>query len=918
MKEIQKKKKSTRFLDNSGSTFIIVMVAVGFLTVLGTIIIAVSGANLRMKQVEYAAKHNFYTDEKILDDIYHGIGKVATECLAKSYAEVLAQVTDEYGAGYETQDAAFKAFSEKFVAKLKVKYPAGGYQVATRDLLQSYITLQDPGVPPNREVESYREIEEVPVRESTPGDPGDPTPYQYVFRGIVVKYRVDDAGAETGQEATITTDIVIEVPYINFFQDSSRILEYALIANQGIYFKNAFREVMGNVYAGISETSANVADYCDEAVPGGLNLLSSTVKFESNYLVSKGDINIRASDLTIGNTAATTADTQVWAESVRTVEGKNSVPAAPGATGTTTIFFVDDTPEGWIANDQAVMWLVDNTSGHDWYVMTTADNKIWSVKVPDSAYNISFMRYDKDQITRWNEWSAGGRDGKVTYRAEGSGNGQWTGDTYNISSNAAEPSTLTVNGNMYVANDLELNAGGSTVNLNGAYYGYNNGRYASYPTWENKGEFAERYEYKDHTQNSSMIINGKDSTLNLSGLETLILAGVAYVDMTSKSDSDVPATSSIQEYATGESLALKANQYMYLAPSSNLTTTNPVEVSEAHANIADVWSSEILDGWFGFKGGFVNSTDPIVQKDVVTNNGTYRYYYLKFYNEAAQKAYAEFILNMQDPVTMDAALLAEYTAKSFDISDLNEAWKIKKSLQGRVDATGVKVSDGITAKIYTRGAMSITSGTSVESLLVPDDRQLSLDSNMDIYLNRHYIWLYDYLDAKEGISLSKDPGDIEPKAISDNLPASSFVDFAELANAAGGIETDYRNSLYHTVISAGDVSLSTNFNGIIICKGNVTIPDGVSVKGLVIAGRKILIEGTGSIEANRSVVQAILDEEMREASKKGIAGEKKGYAITYLTDIKVNYSGTDNTHRISGTDYTEYMSYVNWRKGEID
>ena len=91
-----------------------------------------------------------------------------------------------------------------------------------------------------------------------------------------------------------------------------------------------------------------------------------------------------------------------------------------------TIYFVDSTEEEWLANDSAVMELVDNTSGHDSYTMTTNDNKIWSVEVPASAYNITFNRYDQEKSLLWNSWSAGGRDGNVTYRAESALHGRWT------------------------------------------------------------------------------------------------------------------------------------------------------------------------------------------------------------------------------------------------------------------------------------------------------------------------------------------------------------------------------------------------------------------------------------------------------------------------------------------------------------
>lgn len=97
-----------------------------------------------------------------------------------------------------------------------------------------------------------------------------------------------------------------------------------------------------------------------------------------------------------------------------------------------TIYFMDSTEEGWLANDSAVMELVDNTSGHDSYTMATSDNKVWSVEVPASAYNITFNRYDQEKFLLWNSWSAGGRDGNVTYRAESASHGRWTEENPDI------------------------------------------------------------------------------------------------------------------------------------------------------------------------------------------------------------------------------------------------------------------------------------------------------------------------------------------------------------------------------------------------------------------------------------------------------------------------------------------------------
>ena len=86
----------------------------------------------------------------------------------------------------------------------------------------------------------------------------------------------------------------------------------------------------------------------------------------------------------------------------------------------TTLYLIDNTAEKWIGNDNAIIELVDNSSGHDSYMMTKVDDTTWSVSVPASAYNITFNRYSPDKSTQWNSWSAGGIDSNNAYFADGS------------------------------------------------------------------------------------------------------------------------------------------------------------------------------------------------------------------------------------------------------------------------------------------------------------------------------------------------------------------------------------------------------------------------------------------------------------------------------------------------------------------
>ena len=111
-----------------------------------------------------------------------------------------------------------------------------------------------------------------------------------------------------------------------------------------------------------------------------------------------------------------------------------------------TIFFIDNSAEQWVGDDNAVLELVDNTSGHDHYDMDQISDDIWSVSVPESAYNITFNRMSPDKGTQWNSWSAGGCDSNNAYFADGAEYGHWD----NIDEDAADFDTFQPGDVVYV------------------------------------------------------------------------------------------------------------------------------------------------------------------------------------------------------------------------------------------------------------------------------------------------------------------------------------------------------------------------------------------------------------------------------------------------------------------------------------
>lgn len=98
---------------------------------------------------------------------------------------------------------------------------------------------------------------------------------------------------------------------------------------------------------------------------------------------------------------------------------------AQAATEYDTLYLIDNTAQKWVKNDNAQIKAIDNTNGHTAYWMTQKNETTWSVKIPKSAYNITFNRYDEGKTTQWNSWSAGGRDENNAYYVDGSEYGHW-------------------------------------------------------------------------------------------------------------------------------------------------------------------------------------------------------------------------------------------------------------------------------------------------------------------------------------------------------------------------------------------------------------------------------------------------------------------------------------------------------------
>lgn len=118
---------------------------------------------------------------------------------------------------------------------------------------------------------------------------------------------------------------------------------------------------------------------------------------------------------------------------------------------------------------------------------------------------------------------------------------------------------ITINGICNVADDLELNGQDDVVSLTGRYYGYNyNDDYSDADKLATKA-----------SHSSAISLNGKNGTLNLNGLEQLILSGRTFISKnpnTGEILTDESGNNINPDIELGESLTVKSSQLAYYVP----------------------------------------------------------------------------------------------------------------------------------------------------------------------------------------------------------------------------------------------------------------------------------------------------------------------------------------------------------------
>ena len=426
-------------------------------------------------------------------------------------------------------------------------------------------------------------------------------------------------------------------------------------------------------------------------------------------------------------------------------------------------------------------------------------------------------------------------------------------------------STAELDGTVNLKDDFTLSGKGSKAVLKGEYNGFGYlaagagtgggaGSGGGTGSGDGSGATGDPANTSDTRPDSSsaIVINGKDSTLDLSGLERMTISGRAYVSTAHKA-ADATATEQEKNNKTnilmGESVAVKSNQLIYLAPSEavgcRIGTDGTIGASEFGCNPLTLEQYEeiinhrdqycLLDGSrrisvLGYRSlneyiseeTLADGTTAYVPEVVFrqTNAGPLVYCYLRFKDEdAANKYFVDYYTVNSEEVDRYTRLYANEIKMADDLLYLNiagnmlaydvtEGWAV----QPATDSTGNQ------QQAKRLSALKDDVFKSLSAKIMRTSNQLT-NEEMDKTAFQNI------MDETEIEIILHEKGAQEVRI--DTLGAAP--DSMILTKKDEYVVDDHTLSSVKMIVSLGNVTVKKDFKGLIIAKGNLTIEAGASV-----------------------------------------------------------------------------------------
>lgn len=780
--------------ENTGSSMVIVIVALAFVGILCATIMWMSLNNFYMKATDTKHKKSFYTSETIMEQIVAGLQVDASNAIDLSYRNVLQKYSGK------SEEERQKLFRDEYLNRLQeiFKETSGSIDAYSMDKLRKYVS----GYPdPTKEFFSIASMGtgtltayKGGVKSGTKSEKGELERYSSDTNINDNYILLKDIHLEftdvNGFVSIINTDIKLVLPEISFTQSSTMpdIFEFALVATDVLededttFSKNV--DIKGSVYGG----------------ENGMLIHHPWKLTEGAMIVTDADITLDypTAVLTVGDAAK---------------------------------------------SDKPMLW----------------------------ANNIKIIRGQK----------------------------------------------VDLNAKSYVANDLLINASGTNVKLQGAYFGFGDS-------------------LTEADLSSAIVINGMNTTLDMSKLDEVLLAGHSYVGTgnavknIAKSVKDDAVYQNNKSVLMGESIAVKGDQIAYLVPDECIGVLdgvdrygkNPMSATEyealqkeikkctlhnhtTYSSGAETQKHEYTDAegkvhtlyevdstkTVTSLGAPIGAYTTTIKKIFVPSNGeTVVYYYLVMDDETANKYF-------QDYYKVKKAKLDQYFS-------IYSKGIVSNAAFSRINMQGNWLSDA--------DAKTVLDQTKLNQANRVDPTDLSTET-------KHYKDMYSALQAKlvtnyyEVSDAEKAKSVYENILITDDTALNSFLashPICRWKTDDDGIEAVITSGDYtytgepklRLLIAKGDITISADYTGLLIAGGKITITNGATITN-------------ASEDDAKEELTKVLQQPFDTAdpnSKKPIDFFKNGSNYILAGTLLPTNTELDKTQK--GIDFSEIVVYANWVK----
>ena len=304
--------------DNGGMSIVTVVIAIGFVSILVSILLLTAAINFKMKNVNMYSKDSFYSAEQVLDELNIGLQQIVSDGLSVAYTKALENYTaDEMSADEKNQlvqaeyykyiweKLGYDSAHKNYLCEDESDNKAGLYGLLKES------TQWHANADMNKEYGAF--IRSAANNKGASGEYlGTMTSYEdkgIVLEGVQVYYKDPN-----GFVSELQTDIRLAYPDFSFANSNMPDISSYVYITDGGYEEHstgkATTTVKGNTYAYMMDVRNTDIDNVDTKLGEDIHIIATDCKLDKsgyktndNSITWAGDITAKSSDVDLSGTA---------------------------------------------------------------------------------------------------------------------------------------------------------------------------------------------------------------------------------------------------------------------------------------------------------------------------------------------------------------------------------------------------------------------------------------------------------------------------------------------------------------------------------------------------------------------------------------------------------------------------------------